>query len=229
MATFFLSNLRFLREKFISGGFSTERLQELIDGKAIFPTELVQLAAMCGETPTRLIQHNLQEQGSAVEAIKMVVFDVDGVLTEAGMYYTESGDEFKRFNARDGIAMKALRKAGYQTAIISHGINEKLIRRRAELLDIPFVYCGKEPKSDVLARWCAELHIGFEQCAFIGDDINDLSLFHVCGFTACPADATEAVKEVADVLLRARGGDGCVREWIDRFFFKSPLGAQFNL
>ncbi len=229
MTTYFSDNLSFLCEKIEVAGFSAERLLELIRGQAILPNELIQLAAICGETPTRLLQNNLREQGSAVGQIKMVVFDVDGVLTEAGMYYTESGDEFKRFNARDGIAMKALRKAGFQTAIISHGINEKLIRRRAELLDIPFVYCGKEPKSDVLARWCTELSIQFEQCAFIGDDINDLSLFHVCGFTACPADATEAVKEIADVLLSSRGGEGCVREWVDRFFFESPLGAQSNI
>lgn len=225
MESHFQNNLRFYRDTLLSKGFSAVRLDELEAGGLFSSVELIHIASLCGETPSRILLYPLEEQGKQKDAIRLVVFDVDGVLTEAGMYYTEGGDEFKRFNARDGIAMRALRKAGFQTAIISHGINENLIRRRAELLDIPLVYCGTEPKSDVLARWCNQLNISFDNCAFIGDDINDLSLFRVCGFTACPADATDPVKEIAHVLLRSEGGNGCVREWVDRYFFEKPIGA----
>ena len=150
--------------------------------------------------------------------IKMLIFDVDGVMTDAGMYYSESGEESKRFNSRDGLAIRNLNKLGWKTGIISHGININLIKRRADLLGISHVYAGNRPKSDVLAEWCNELNLSFSQIAFIGDDINDLPIIRIVGFSACPADALNAVKKEVNMVLSSRGGDGAIREWIDRCF-----------
>ena len=178
---------------------------------------------MCGYPLERLFNDDLELHAKRRGTIKFVVFDVDGVLTDAGMYYTESGDEFKRFNARDGLAMKALPKMGIETGIISHGINENLIRRRAALLNIKRVYCGSQPKLEILSAWCEEMNIALSEVAYIGDDVNDLPLFEHCGFTAAPADALPAVKNLAHVVLQNKGGYGCVREWIDAYILPQPL------
>ena len=178
---------------------------------------------MCGYPLERLFNDDLELHAKRQGTIKFVVFDVDGVLTDAGMYYTESGDEFKRFNARDGLAMKALPKMGIETGIISHGINENLIRRRAALLAIQRVYCGSQPKLEILSAWCEEMNIALSEVAYIGDDVNDLPLFEHCGFTAAPADALPAVRNLAHVVLQNKGGYGCVREWIDAYILPQPL------
>lgn len=221
--TLLAKNIAYLQSQLTD--WSEAELQRLQSNEAVHPQTLVDVANAVGETVDRLLTVDLQERHQRPSDLKLIVFDVDGVLTDAGMYYTESGDEFKRFNARDGLAMKALVKAGYQTGIISHGINENLIRRRAALLDVTKVYCGTQPKNEVLALWCTEMGIALHQCAFIGDDVNDLPILRVVGFSACPSDAADAVKQECDVVLKQKGGDGCVREWSDRFLLEQPLGT----
>ena len=165
-----------------------------------------------------LLLEEIELRSKVPADIKMLIFDVDGVMTDAGMYYSESGEESKRFNSRDGLAIRNLNKLGWKTGIISHGININLIKRRADLLGISHVYAGNRPKTDVLAEWCNELNLSFSQIAFIGDDINDLPIIRVVGFSACPADALNAVKKEVNMVLSSRGGDGAIREWIDRCF-----------
>ncbi|MEZ5173389.1 MAG: HAD family hydrolase [Bacteroidia bacterium] len=156
----------------------------------------------------QLFRQDIVTLHDELKQIRLVIFDVDGVMTDAGMYYTESGDEFKKFNARDGIAIRRLNKAGFTTGVISHGINRKLIERRCDLLGISKVYAGEEPKINVLSAWCEELGIKLSETAFIGDDINDLSLITEVGFSACPADAVNAVKSRCDLILE-RSGKWC--------------------
>src|ERR1035438_3800547 len=122
--------------------------------------------------------------------IKFLVLDVDGVLTDGGMYYTESGDEFKKFNAKDGLAIRRLTKSGIPVGIISHGQLSKLINKRADLLGIEYVCVGMEMKKlDILKDWCNKLNIDLNDVAYIGDDINDLEIMHAVGVSACPDDA----------------------------------------
>ncbi len=219
---YFAKNIEFLRSR-IEASFSAERLEEICKGAPCSAEEFARIGSLSGYPLERLFHENLELNSKLKAPIKFVVFDVDGVLTDAGMYYTESGDEFKRFNARDGLAMKALPKMGIETGIISHGINEKLIRRRAALLNIQRVYCGSQPKLEILSAWCAEMGIALGEVAYIGDDVNDLPLFEYCGFTAAPADALPAVKNLAHVVLQNKGGYGCVREWIDGYILSQPL------
>ncbi len=186
--------------------------------ETLLPTFLTRLADESAWMIDTLLREDIAERAAVPKDIKMVVFDVDGVMTDAGMYYTESGDELKRFNSRDGLAIRNLNKIGFLTGIISHGINVNLIKRRAELLGITHVYAGNRPKTDVMAEWCQQLGFGFSQIAYIGDDINDLPLIRVVGYSACPSDALNAVKKEVNMVLSARGGDGAIREWIDRCF-----------
>jgi len=200
--------------------FQPDRLTALKKDEEPLPEELIRLSEKSGYTIDSLLKVDLSLKAHLPKDIRLIIFDVDGVLTDAGMYYSESGDEYKKFNAKDGIAIRALKKAGFETGIISHGTNIGLIKRRAELLHIGRVYAGEKPKEQVLLEWCDELGIIPNQVAYIGDDINDLPVMLIVGFTACPSDATESVKNFVNVVLKAKGGEACVREWADRFFLQ---------
>ena len=119
----------------------------------IDPILLKQLSDQTAWLVDTLLLEEIELRSTVPADIKMLIFDVDGVMTDAGMYYSESGEESKRFNSRDGLAIRNLNKLGWKTGIISHGININLIKRRADLLGISHVYAGNRPKTDVLAEW----------------------------------------------------------------------------
>ncbi len=156
----------------------------------------------------------------ATHNIKLLVLDVDGVMTDGGMYYTENGDQFKKFNAKDGMAIKVVQKKGMKVAFLSSGSTEHIIQNRANTLGVEHVYVGPKPKIDVLYDWCRELGITIEDVAYVGDDINDLEVLEAVGFSGCPADAVEQVRLKANVVLRRKGGDACVREFVDEHLFE---------
>jgi YrbI family 3-deoxy-D-manno-octulosonate 8-phosphate phosphatase len=203
-----------------------DHLNSIVKGGPFTAEDIIAISRISGIPIGKLFDSKLDDLHKRPQNLKLIIFDVDGVMTDAGMYYTESGDEMKKFNARDGLAIRALRNAGYETGIISHGININLIQKRATLLNIARVYAGNRPKNEVLAEWCTELGISFDQTAFIGDDVNDLPIIRIVGFSACPADALDAVKAEADVILSKSGGQGCIREWADRFLLDRPLGED---
>ncbi|ADR21114.1 hypothetical protein MATR_12560 [Marivirga tractuosa] len=160
---------------------------------------------------------------SKIKDIKLLILDVDGVMTDAGMFFTENGDQFKKYNAKDGMAIKALEKFGIQTGIISSAHKIKMVKVRAEMLNIKNLYVGSEPKIDILLDWCEKLDIKLSEVAIIGDDINDLAVMKAVGFSACPADAVLRVKETVDLVLHTKGGKGCVREFIDFYLLDEPV------
>lgn len=158
-----------------------------------------------------------------IEKIKLLVLDVDGVMTDGGMYFTESGDQFKKYNTKDGMAIQHLVKSDFQVAIISSGFKTEMVKARAEMLGIQRCYVGRDSKMDILKSFCAELNIGLENVALIGDDINDLEMIKAIGFSASPKDAVNAVKSQVDIVLSKKGGEGCVREFIDSYLLKQAL------
>lgn len=160
---------------------------------------------------------------SKIKQIKLLILDVDGVMTDAGMYFTEAGDQFKKYNAKDGMAIRALDQVGIEAGIISSGFKLKMVKDRADLLKINNVYVGREPKMDILKDWCTKLDINLDEVAIIGDDINDLPVMRAVGFSACPSDAVLKVKETVDLVLHTKGGQGCVREFIDFYLLEDPL------
>ncbi|MGN0522931.1 MAG: cytidylyltransferase domain-containing protein [Eubacterium sp.] len=153
-------------------------------------------------------------QPKSPKNIKMVVTDCDGCLTDAGMYYSENGDELKKFNTKDGLGFGLLRKNGILTGIIT-GEDVQLNRRRAEKLGLDFIENGVRDKAAVLTEVCNRYNISPENVAYIGDDINDLPAMKTVGFSACPSDAVDAVLFSADYVCRRSGGNGAVREVID--------------
>lgn len=130
------------------------------------------------------------------------------------MYYSESGDEWKKFNTRDGMGIKLLQRAGILTAIVTQE-RTKLVARRGEKLAIPEVHQGVMDKL-ALVREMAERHgLTLDRVAYIGDDINDLETLKAVGFSASPADGVSQVTAVVDYVCRKKGGEGAVREIID--------------
>ena len=152
---------------------------------------------------------------SVREDIKFLVLDVDGTLTDGGMYYTESGEEFKRFDTKDGRGIIELQKSGVKVGLLSSGFKTKIIEGRAKTLSIDNWYVGTDPKINILQQWCNDMDIDMKAVAYIGDDINDRDIMNVVGFTACPADAMPTIKEIVDVVLKRNGGYRCVREFIE--------------
>lgn len=147
--------------------------------------------------------------------IKLLALDVDGVMTDGGMYYTEGGEEVKRFDTKDGRGIIELQKRGVTVAILSSGFKTTIINGRAKTLGIEKVYVGTDPKLDILLGWCKEMNIAPGQVAYIGDDINDRDIINTIGFSACPADSVLAIKTIVDVVLKRNGGYGAIREFID--------------
>ena len=149
-----------------------------------------------------------------LKQIRLFATDVDGVLTDAGMYYSESGEELKKFNTRDGMGIKLLQKAGVLTAIVTQE-RTKLVARRAEKLTIPEVHQGVMDKLSLVREMAARHGFSLEQVAYIGDDVNDLETLKAVGFSATPADGLPQVTAVVDYVCVKKGGEGAVREVIE--------------
>jgi len=187
---------------------------------------IAQLEQLCSElncSLENLLLFPQFVQRERMNRIKLLILDVDGVMTDAGMFFTENGDQFKKYNAKDGMAIMALTKANFQVGIISSGFKLNMVKTRADLLNIQQVYVGREPKMTILNKWCAELEISLNEVAIIGDDINDLEVMQHVGFSACPADAVIRIKRQVDLVLQAKGGQGCVREFIDNYLLSEPV------
>lgn len=149
--------------------------------------------------------------------IRLFLTDVDGTLTDGGMYYTADGDVMKKFNARDGMGLQLLQKAGIKVGIITSE-NTRLVSRRAEKLGVDYLVQGKRDggKLAACADICKSLAIGLDEVAYIGDDVNCIDLLRAAGLRACPADAVAEVKALPSILVMGlKGGEGCVREFAD--------------
>lgn len=143
--------------------------------------------------------------------IKLVAFDIDGVMTDGRLYYTDFGNEMKAFNVKDGIALNWLRATGVDVAIIT-GRTSALVKKRAADLKIDKLIQGREDKVVALKEMMAPLGLQPEQVAYLGDDLPDLGAIRFAGIGAAVADALPLVREHADLVLTRNGGDGAVRE-----------------
>lgn len=164
-----------------------------------------------------MYRHILCNQKNDYSKIKLFLTDVDGTLTDAGMYYSENGDELKKFNTRDGLGFRLLKEAGIKTGIITSE-NTKIVESRAKKLNIDYLYQGQlnEEKLGMTKEICQKENISLDEVAYIGDDVNCINLLSAVGFAACPADAHSQVKAIPGIVqMQLNGGEGCVREWID--------------
>lgn len=155
--------------------------------------------------------------------VRLAVFDVDGVLTDGKLYFLPDGGEFKTFNTLDGHGIKMLIASGVQTAIIS-GRKSPVVERRAQNLGIQHLFQGREDKLVVLEQLLGELGLGYEQVAYLGDDLPDLPVIRRVGLGMAVANANAFVRQHAHGTTQARGGEGAARE-----FCELILCAQGNL
>ncbi len=152
-----------------------------------------------------------------IPEIKLFLTDCDGCLTDGGMYYSEHGDELKKFNTRDGMAFSLLRERGILTGIVTSE-NVDLNRRRVEKLKLDFYEAGCRDKASAIRKICAEHGIALENVAYVGDDINDLEAIGMVGLGCCPADAIQSVKQHAKYVAKVNGGDGAIRDVVEYIF-----------
>lgn len=223
---FISSNIKFLRKqkrlttKILANAVRVKEhsILELEKNPTAAPLSLIlSISSFFSVSLDTLVHVNLDIKKKKSSNIKFLVLDVDGVLTDAGMYYAESGNEFKKFNSKDGLAIKHLIKSGIEVAFLSNGKNTKLIQARAKLLGVKRVYVGLDEKILILDKWLKELKINYKNVAYLGDDVNDLQAIKKAGLSACPADANEVIRKKAHIVLHRNGGDACVREFIDRY------------
>lgn len=154
--------------------------------------------------------------------IKLVLTDIDGVWTDGGMYYDQSGNELKKFNTSDSAGVVFLRLLEIPMGIIT-GENTQIVQRRAEKLKITRLFMGVMNKLEVAETLCAELNISLEEVAFIGDDLNDAMLLKAAGFSAIPANAPTYMDNYAKTRLTKSGGEGAFREFVELLLEKEKL------
>ena len=189
----------------------------------VMEMSLFDLEAICEEYEIDLhtllfkavfLETSLKEK---LKKIKLLILDVDGVMTDGGMTFTAKGDELKRFNTKDGMGILKLRDTEIELGIISSGFSSEIVEKRAKMLGIKNCYVGTQTKISILQSWIIEKGLNLEQVAMIGDDINDKEVMAAVGIAVCPADAIDDIKAISHVVLKRRGGQGCIREFIDNY------------
>lgn len=146
--------------------------------------------------------------------VRLAAFDVDGVLTDGALYYTDAGEEFKAFNVQDGHGIKMLQESGVAIAIITSR-SSKLVANRARNLGIDHLYQGVENKLDAMNALLTKLGLTLAEAGYMGDDVIDLPVLRRCGFAASVPEAPALVRQHAHYITRARGGHGAVREYCE--------------
>lgn len=149
--------------------------------------------------------------------IKLVAFDVDGVLTDGSITYDENGVEYKTFNVKDGQGIVRLTKSGVKTAIITARENAT-VKHRFENLGMTKLYMGQKNKLNALNEMIKEYNLDYSEVAYMGDDLPDTCVLNVVGLASCPSDAVDEVKEICHFVSSKNGGRGAVRELTDLIY-----------
>ena len=158
--------------------------------------------------------------------IKLILLDVDGTLTDGGIYRDNNGEEFKKFNVKDGYVIINARKLGIDFGIIT-GRKSELVRIRAEELKIKYLYQGISEKVPILEELMESHNLKKEEIADMGDDLNDLGIMKKVGLKGAPQDAVSEVKGIADFVSSKKGGEGAVREFVEFILKKEEKWSKF--
>lgn len=160
-----------------------------------------------------------------IQDIKYIILDVDGTMTDGGIYYDGTGNEWKKFSVKDAAGIWAAQKYGIKVMVLT-GRECKATERRMQELKVDFLFQNIKDKLGFLVKYAEENCIDFKQIAYIGDDLNDLPVMKIVGIVGCPSDACEEVKQIADYIGTLRGGNGAVRDVIMKMFQKAGLWNQ---
>lgn len=145
---------------------------------------------------------------------KLIITDIDGVWTDGGMYYDQTGNEWKKFNTADSAGVLLCKKLNIPIAIIT-GEDTDIVKRRAEKLKIDYLYQGIKDKVTVAKDLCNQLNISLQEIAYIGDDIGDFELLKLAGISAAPNNAPSYIKNIVHFITHKNGGDGAFREFVE--------------
>ncbi|QTQ11287.1 HAD-IIIA family hydrolase [Treponema parvum] len=159
--------------------------------------------------------------------IKLVITDIDGVWTDGGMYYDQTGNEWKKFNTADSLGVLLCHKLNIPIAIIT-GEKTEIVKRRAEKLKIDYLFDGVNDKLAVASGLCQKLGITFDQVAFIGDDIGDYKLLKAVGVSGTPKNASKQIKKIVDIRCKKSGGQGAFREFIECLYGEKIVESLFE-
>lgn len=157
-----------------------------------------------------------------LKKIKILLTDVDCVLTDGGMYYTENGDIMKKFHTRDGMGVTLLRKKNIPTIIVTKE-KTKFVKKWAKKMNIWKLYDGIQNKETILEEIKINFNIKNDEIAYIGDDVNDVKLLQLVGFSATPSDGIKEVRQICDYVCELKGGNGAFREIADLILGYSDL------
>lgn len=146
--------------------------------------------------------------------IKLILTDIDGVWTDGGMYYDQTGNEWKKFHTYDSARVFFAHRAGIPVGILT-GETTSIVKRRAEKLGVDYLFQGVTNKLEIAQGLCGELCISLDEVAYIGDDLNDIELLRKVGVSGVPASAPEYIRRLATVSLQKRGGEGVFREFVE--------------
>jgi 3-deoxy-D-manno-octulosonate 8-phosphate phosphatase (KDO 8-P phosphatase) len=158
--------------------------------------------------------------------IKLFITDIDGVWTDGGMYYDQTGNEFKKFNTKDSGGVLFLHLLKIPIAIIT-GESTKIVEYRAKKLNIDYIYQNVNNKLEVASILCQSLNISLKNVAYIGDDLNDIKLLREVGLSACPANSPDYIKNIVNLILPVKGGDGAFRCFVEKYL--NEIGELQNL
>jgi len=158
--------------------------------------------------------------------IELIVIDVDGTLTDGKIYYSNSGEEIKAFNVKDGLMIKSWNNLAKKSAIIT-GRTSKIVEKRAKELDVGFIRQGIKNKAKELQTIIDELNISYDEVAVIGDDMNDFSMLKLVEKSFAPYDASSFIYEFVKHPLNKKGGDGAVAEMIEILLKEENLYNEF--
>ena len=163
------------------------------------------------ELPPKPTRDELNERA---QRVRVLVFDVDGVLTDGGLYYGDGGEVMKRFDVKDGHGLVLARQAGLRTAILT-ARSSSIVDTRGRELGVSLVLQGRKDKTAGFHELLAQLQVSADACAYMGDDVNDLGPLGLAGLSACPADAVPEVRQEVHYVARSRGGHGAARELVE--------------
>ena len=150
--------------------------------------------------------------------IKLVLTDVDGVLTDGGRYYSKTGEMVKKFHTRDGMGINILLRNGISTGIVTKE-NSQIVKKWAKEMNVKRVYSGIIKKELELPKICDDFNLSYKEIAYIGDDVNDLDLMKSVGLSSTPSDGIRQVKKIADYTCINLGGCGAFREFCELILF----------